>query len=165
MDNIRVSELAKELGLTSKEVLEKFAQISINVKSHSNTVTALQVSKLKDFIAGGSKVPSKKPKAFIVKKAKPKAEEAPAVETKQEETEQCQNSGNHPVKSVDVEGWVIEQEMIKGKINYEKNHHRHDHVSNDKKTAQLQRVVAGIFSGSVMVKNRKNIFFQTPCCL
>ena len=75
MDNIRVSELAKELGLTSKEVIEKFAQISISVKSHSNTVTPLQVSKLKDFIADGSKLPSKKPKAFIVKKAKVKKEE------------------------------------------------------------------------------------------
>jgi len=83
MDNIRVSELAKELGLTSKEVIEKFAQISINVKSHSNTVTSLQVSKLKDFIADGSKVPSKKPKAFIVKKAKTKSEEV-QEETKQE---------------------------------------------------------------------------------
>ena len=44
MDNIRVSELAKELGLTSKEVIEKFAHISMNVKSHSNTVTPLQVT-------------------------------------------------------------------------------------------------------------------------
>ena len=66
-ENIRVSELAKELGLTSKEVIEKFAQLSITVKSHSNVVTPLQVRKLKDFIAGGSKLPSKKPKAFIVK--------------------------------------------------------------------------------------------------
>ena len=69
-ENIRVSELAKELGLTSKEVLEKFALLSINVKSHSNVVTPLQIQKLKDFIAGGSKLPSKKPKAFIVKKKK-----------------------------------------------------------------------------------------------
>ena len=82
MDNIRVSELAKELGLTSKEVIEKFAQISINVKSHSNTVTPLQVSKLKDFIADGSKLPSKKPKAFVVKKAKVKAED---VETEKQD--------------------------------------------------------------------------------
>ena len=51
-ENIRVSELAKELGLTSKEVIEKFAQLSITVKSHSNVVTPLQVRKLKDFIAG-----------------------------------------------------------------------------------------------------------------
>ena len=75
-ENIRVSELAKELGLTSKEVLEKFAQISINVKSHSNSVTPLQIQKLKDFIAGGSKIPSKKPKAFIVKKKKEGVNEA-----------------------------------------------------------------------------------------
>jgi len=75
MDNIRVSELAKELGLTSREVIDKFAQLSITIKSHSNVVTSLQVSKLKDFIAGGSKLPSKKPKAFIVKKAKKTPEE------------------------------------------------------------------------------------------
>ena len=74
-ENIRVSELAKELGLTSKEVIEKFAQLSITVKSHSNVVTPLQVRKLKDFIAGGSKLPSKKPKAFIVKKTRKKEPE------------------------------------------------------------------------------------------
>ncbi|MCR5265493.1 MAG: translation initiation factor IF-2 [Cyanobacteria bacterium RUI128] len=87
-ENIRVSELAKELGLTSKEVLEKFALLSINVKSHSNVVTPLQIQKLKDFIAGGSKLPSKKPKAFIVKKKKdlpPPEETAPKeAETKPE---------------------------------------------------------------------------------
>ena len=55
-DNIRVSELAKELGITSKEVIEKFAQLQINVKSHSNIVTPLQVKKLKEFIADGGKL-------------------------------------------------------------------------------------------------------------
>jgi len=70
MDNMRVSELAKELGLTSKEVIDKFAMLSIIIKSHSNVVTPMQIQKLKEFIAGGSKLPNKKPKAFIVKKAK-----------------------------------------------------------------------------------------------
>ena len=69
-DNIRVNELAKELNLTSKEVIEKFAQISVTVKSHSSSVTPDQVRRLKDFIAGGSKVEVKKPKAFIVKQTK-----------------------------------------------------------------------------------------------
>ena len=87
-ENIRVSELAKELGLTSKEVLEKFAQIGISVKSHSNVVSSLQIQKLKDFIAGGSKLPSKKPKAFIVKKKKdlpPPEENAEKPEEKKED--------------------------------------------------------------------------------
>lgn len=70
LDSIRVNELAKELNLTSKEVLEKFAQLSIPVKTHSSTVTADQKQRLKDFINAGSKIEVKKPKAFIVKKTK-----------------------------------------------------------------------------------------------
>lgn len=70
LENIRVNELAKELNLTSKEVLDKFAQLSIPVKTHSSTVTVDQVKRLKDFISAGSKIEAKKPKAFIVKKSK-----------------------------------------------------------------------------------------------
>lgn len=77
LDNIRLNELAKELNLSSKEVLDKFAQLSIPIKTHSSAVTADQVQRLKDFINAGSKIEVKKPKAFIVKKAK--AEEKPEV--------------------------------------------------------------------------------------
>ena len=49
-DTIRINELAKELGMTSKEVIEKFAQISVTGKTHSSTVTVDQVKRLKDFI-------------------------------------------------------------------------------------------------------------------
>lgn len=74
-DNIRVNELAKELNLTSKDVLDKLAQLSITGKTHSSTVTADQIKRLKDFIAAGSKIEVKKPKAFVVKKAKVEHEE------------------------------------------------------------------------------------------
>ncbi len=84
MSNIRVSELAKEVGLTSKEVIEKLAQIQIVVKTHSSSVTPEQCKRLKDFIAGGSKVEVKKPKAFIVKKAKTEAK--PEVRVIEKET-------------------------------------------------------------------------------
>lgn len=114
MENIRVSELAKELGLTSKEVIEKFAQISINVKSHSNTVNPMQVSKLKDFIAGGSKLPSKKPKAFVVKKSKIKKEEQKAEE-KAEKVETPKKSGVQIVRKAErpVEPEKKEEPVIK----------------------------------------------------
>ena len=56
LDSIRVNELAKELNLTNKEVLEKFAKLSIPIKTHSSAVTADQVKKLKDFIAAGNKI-------------------------------------------------------------------------------------------------------------
>ena len=50
MSSIRVSELAKELNLSWKEVLEKFAEISIVLKSHSNVVTPEQIRKLKEHL-------------------------------------------------------------------------------------------------------------------
>ncbi len=80
-ETVRISELAKELGLTSKEVVEKFAQMGITGKTHSSTVTLDQIKRLKDFIANGGVKKTTKPKAFVVKKAK--APE-PAVEEKKE---------------------------------------------------------------------------------
>lgn len=109
-DSIRVSELAKELGLTSKEVIEKFAQISITVKSHSNTVTPLQVQKLKEFIAGGSKVPSKKPKAFIVKKKKdvPPADAEKTETSEQKSEKKADEKKAEPAERKKVE--IVKQE-------------------------------------------------------
>ena len=77
-DTIRINELAKELGMTSKEVIEKFAQISVTGKTHSSTVTVDQVKRLKDFIASGGVKEVKKPKVLVVKKAK--NTETPVVE-------------------------------------------------------------------------------------
>ncbi len=82
MNSIRVSELAKELGLTSKEVIEKFAEIDIIVKSHSNTVSQTQIRKLKEYLGVLPQKSSAKPKAFVVKKAKV----AQVEENKSEET-------------------------------------------------------------------------------
>ena len=70
-DTIRINELAKELNISNKELLEKLAKISIVGKTHSSTLTTEQVKKIKDFIAGGEVVQKPaKPKAFIVKKSK-----------------------------------------------------------------------------------------------
>ena len=73
MDNLRVSDLAKELNITSKELIEKFAEISITVKSHSSAVTADQTRRIKEHLGIAPKKNTAK-KAFIVKKAKSSAE-------------------------------------------------------------------------------------------
>ena len=86
LDSIRVNELAKELNLTNKEVLDKFAQLSIPIKTHSSTVTADQAKRLKEFIAAGSKIEVKKPKAFIVKKVKVE----PEVKAEEEKAKQAE---------------------------------------------------------------------------
>ena len=123
-ENIRISELAKELGITSKEVIEKCTQLSIPAKSHSNVLTPLQVQKLKDFIAGGSKLPSKKPKAFIVKKKKqdnPEEQssnttEKPTVEKverpKVEKVEKVEKPEPTPKKTVEI----VKKEPPKSKL-------------------------------------------------
>ncbi len=69
-ETVRINELAKEMGLSSKEVIEKFVLIGVTGKTHSSTVTMEQIKRLKDFIAAGGVKEVKKPKAFVVKKAK-----------------------------------------------------------------------------------------------
>lgn len=78
---MRVHELAKELNITSKELIEKVnADLKLGLKSHSSTVSDSQIDKIKALYNKTSKQGAK-PKAFIVKKQKVKEEE-PVVEEK-----------------------------------------------------------------------------------
>ena len=85
-ETVRISELAKELGLPSKEVVEKFAQIGVTNKTHSSTVTQDQIKRLKSFIADGGVKKTSKPKAFVVKKAKVVETETAKAPKKEVET-------------------------------------------------------------------------------
>lgn len=85
-ETVRISELAKELGLPSKEVVEKFAQIGVTNKTHSSTVTQDQIKRLKSFIADGGVKKTSKPKAFVVKKAKAVESETEKAPKKEVET-------------------------------------------------------------------------------
>lgn len=86
IESKRVYELAKELGMSNKDFIEYIEKkLQITVKSHSSNLTAEQIEKIKASFSkkAGDAAAVKKPKAFIVKKAKqpsvPAAEEAPAV--------------------------------------------------------------------------------------
>ncbi len=96
-ETVRISELAKELKLTSKEVLDKFEKIGVTNKTHSSTVTMEQIKRLKDFIADGGVKKAAKPKAFVVKKAKIAEEvkeevKETKVSKKEEKVEKAQES-------------------------------------------------------------------------
>ncbi|MBS4759197.1 MAG: translation initiation factor IF-2 [Clostridium sp.] len=85
-DTIRVYDLAKELKLTNKEVIEKLdTKLGVKVKSHSSVISESQARKLKELLSEPQVEQTKKPKAFIVKKAKSKTEEPPKEEEKKEE--------------------------------------------------------------------------------
>lgn len=79
---MRVHELAKELNITSKELIEKAnEQLGLSLKSHSSTVSDSQIDKIKGLYT--HKKPSgAKPKAFVVKKQK--ASETPETQQPQE---------------------------------------------------------------------------------
>ena len=102
MDNLRVSELAKELNMTSKDLIEKFAEISISVKSHSNTLTPDQIRKIKEHLGVAPKKNTAK-KAFIVKKAKP-TEEPEVIKTTPKEPAKIEKVQRieKPVQKVEV---------------------------------------------------------------
>ena len=75
----RVYDVAKELNITTKELIEKLDSINIKIKSHSSTLTSFQIAKVKELYNAGGKDGDNKnsrPKAFVVKKVK----KAPAGE-------------------------------------------------------------------------------------
>lgn len=83
-DTVRVYDLAKELNLPNKEVIEQLdKKLGVKVKSHSSVISELQAKQLKELLKEPKAAVTKKPKAFIVKKAKPKEEE---VQPKTKET-------------------------------------------------------------------------------
>ncbi len=78
-DKVRVHEIAKELGIHSKEVVEKAATIGVSVKTASSSVSMEEAEKIMNFIMSGAS-PEPEPKKETVKKAAVvKTEETPVV--------------------------------------------------------------------------------------
>ena len=90
MDKVRIHEIASELGLKSKDVLEKAKEMGLAVKTPSSGVTMEEAERLAEYIISGGPKEEPKPKPKVVKKApkkeeKPKVEEVPKEEQKEEE--------------------------------------------------------------------------------
>jgi len=114
IEKVRVHEIAKELGIASKDVLEKAKKMGMEVKSAQSVVTMEQAEGLANFIMNGEdSVETSAPKPKIVKKAKesdapkddtvaqePKKEE-PASEVKEEETPKKSEEPKSEEKSVE----------------------------------------------------------------
>lgn len=105
VDNKRVYEVAKELGLSNKQVIEYLDEkIGVKVKSHSSTLTASQISRLKEALKPAmSNNPEKKPKAFIVKKAKTPTQEIEVTKIDKENIVSSQTNKTQNIKQETVE--------------------------------------------------------------
>lgn len=82
MGKIRVYELAKQLNMTNKVLVQKLQEMGYPVKSHSSTVDESQVSEIKDRLEGRKSqvVVEKKIRATIIRRRK-KIIEVPAEKT------------------------------------------------------------------------------------
>ena len=110
---MRVHELAKELNTTAKELIEKAnVELGIVLKSHSATVSEANIDKIKALYIKKDEKKSK-PKAFIVKKQKAKAEEKP--EAKEElKAEKSKEEPSKKTQADDVA--IIEQPKLKSRL-------------------------------------------------
>ncbi|MGH2453279.1 MAG: translation initiation factor IF-2 N-terminal domain-containing protein, partial [bacterium] len=50
---MRVYELAKELGLNSKDLIDRLARMKVPVKSHSSTLDEVTVRRVREQVASG----------------------------------------------------------------------------------------------------------------
>ncbi len=82
MDKVRIHEIAGELGLKSKEVVEKAQELGLNVKAASSAVTLEEAERLMNYVMSGAapkpqpqpKEEQEKPKE---KKSEPKEQKSP----------------------------------------------------------------------------------------
>lgn len=75
MDKVRVHEIASELGLKSKEVIEKALEIGIKAKAPSSGVSLEDAQKLMDYIMSGASSKKEKKEESKIKKIEEKENE------------------------------------------------------------------------------------------
>ena len=61
MDKVRITEIAKELGMKSKDVIEKAVDLGLDVKSASSSITTDDAEKLMNYVLTGENVQATKP--------------------------------------------------------------------------------------------------------
>ncbi len=116
MDKVRISEIAQELGLESKEVLGKAKEIEISAKAANSAVTVEEAEQLMNYILTG-KAPQKKelspkPKAKPEKKTTAKKETAKAASKTTERPKKAAAKKPAPKPQKAKEKEVVEAEVV-----------------------------------------------------
>jgi len=85
MDKVRIHEIASELGLKNKEVLEKAKQLGLKVKTHSSAVTFEEAERLMEFIMSGEAPKKEEPPRRQKEEKKQREPSQPAAKSEREE--------------------------------------------------------------------------------
>ena len=131
MSKTRVYELAKELNVASKEIIEKAKEVGISYNSHMSTMEEAEISKIKG--AWNSKPAAKPAPKAEKKEAKP----APKQETKKAEPKKEVAKGHAPKKEF-TKREDHSPKQGQHKQNQERNHSQNQrrHEQNDKRNQE-----------------------------
>lgn len=137
MDKVRVHEIAKELGINSKEVVDKAAAMGLNVKTASSSVSIEEAEQIMNYIMSGASAENTAPKsspktapAEEVHVAVAAAEEniqtaLPVVETKEEGSEEAPVEQEVPKRSglkIVKKKRPVEEEIVVAPVRQESTH-------------------------------------------
>lgn len=88
MDKVRITDVAKELGMNNKDILEKAKDIGLDVKGHASSISAEDAEKLANYILTGEGAQTTKSAAPVkpVEEKKPEKKEIPVETPKVVET-------------------------------------------------------------------------------
>ena len=102
IEKVRVHEIAKELGIASKDVLEKAKKMGLEVKSAQSVVTMEQAESIANYIMNGDdSAQTQKPQ--IVKTSKKVDSDTPKEQEKEiKKIEKEETSSEQSVKKEDV---------------------------------------------------------------
>ena len=131
MSKTRVYELAKELNVASKEIIEKAKEVGISYNSHMSTMEEAEISKIKG--AWNSKPAAKPAPKAEKKEAKP----APKQEVKKAEPKKEVEKGHAPKKEF-AKREDHSPKQGQHKQNQERNHSQNQrrHEQNDKRNQE-----------------------------
>ena len=131
MSKTRVYELAKELNVASKEIIEKAKEVGISYNSHMSTMEEAEISKIKG--AWNSKPAAKSAPKAEKKEAKP----APKQEVKKAEPKKEVEKGHAPKKEF-TKREDHSPKQGQHKQNQERNHSQNQrrHEQNDKRSQE-----------------------------
>lgn len=125
MDKIRISEIAKELGKTSKEVLQKAQELGFESKTASSSVTTEQAAILYDYILSGVN-PIAKSATTNSKESKKSTKTKKASEETKSKTPKKEKAKAPASKTADKEVKKTHKETSKTKKESTKNNQESD---------------------------------------
>ncbi len=147
-DKVRVHEIAKELGIVSKEVVDKANAMGMSLKTASSSVSMEEAEKIMNYIMN-PEAEGSKPKKVTVKKAALKEEEAVVVEAPAEVNRQ---ESKDVLETDEVSKKPLQEKKTQETVATET---LKDDAPAEKSAPAIQKIVPKKRSGLRIVKKKK----------